>query len=113
MPIHRSSRIEPQFNDGLALEHERWIVENISYGMPLHSSQHYPAHLKPFYMLPSTVSDVGSLSELHSRFSGRHVFNSRMLRSPPTSTATLKLLVALFVNIVSSTSSVRCARKVY
>ena len=52
----------PQYNDGLALEHERWIVENISHGMPTFVT-HYPAHLKPFYMLPSTASDLSSLSK--------------------------------------------------
>jgi asparaginyl-tRNA synthetase len=43
---------EPDVNNGLALEHERWIVQKLSDNNPIFIS-HYPQPQKPFYMLPS------------------------------------------------------------
>ena len=51
---------KPSWDDGLALEHERWIVDNLSQG-PVFIT-HYPHHLKPFYMLPSSASDLSALT---------------------------------------------------
>ncbi|EXJ95597.1 asparaginyl-tRNA synthetase [Capronia coronata CBS 617.96] len=43
----------PQWEHGLQLEHERWIVENMANGKPVFVT-HYPRTIKPFYMLPSS-----------------------------------------------------------
>ncbi len=45
----------PSADQGLALEHERWIVDNLSPGPPIFVTN-YPHHLKPFYMLPSSTT---------------------------------------------------------
>ena len=45
----------PDAHQGLQLEHERWIADNIGRGQPTFVT-HYPADLKPFYMLPSTMT---------------------------------------------------------
>jgi asparaginyl-tRNA synthetase len=50
---------QPGADQGLALEHERWIVENLSPGPPIFVT-HYPQHLKPFYMLPSLATTNSS-----------------------------------------------------
>lgn len=50
---------KPLWDRGLALEHERWLAEEFSGGNPVFVT-HYPRHLKPFYMLPSEDSRLGS-----------------------------------------------------
>lgn len=42
----------PRWDQGLQLEHERWIVKNLGKDLPIFVS-HYPKAIKPFYMLPS------------------------------------------------------------
>jgi len=41
----------PTLDDGLSLEHERWIVQNLGRDRPVFVT-HYPKKQKPFYMLP-------------------------------------------------------------
>ncbi|KAK5454291.1 asparaginyl-tRNA synthetase [Exophiala xenobiotica] len=56
---------QPQWDQGLQLEHERWIVENLAEGKPAFVVR-YPKAIKPFYMLPSSFqsSDPGHSSDL-------------------------------------------------
>ncbi|RMZ83313.1 hypothetical protein DV737_g1683, partial [Chaetothyriales sp. CBS 132003] len=42
----------PTWRGGLALEHERWLVDNLGSGRPIIVTD-YPKAQKPFYMLPS------------------------------------------------------------
>ena len=53
-------KTKPSFSNGLQLEHERWIVENLGSGRPVFVFN-YPKTAKPFYMLPATpvVSEEG------------------------------------------------------
>jgi asparaginyl-tRNA synthetase len=44
---------QPQWDQGLQLEHERWIVESLAEGKPTFVVR-YPKAIKPFYMLPSS-----------------------------------------------------------
>ncbi|KAI1620799.1 asparaginyl-tRNA synthetase [Exophiala viscosa] len=53
----------PQWEEGLQLEHERWIVENLAEGKPVFVT-HYPKVIKPFYMLPSSFQRSNQLSGL-------------------------------------------------
>lgn len=48
---HQPFDIEPKWEDGLASEHEKYLASQ--YGPTFIT--HYPKHLKPFYMLPSTA----------------------------------------------------------
>ncbi|RMD39827.1 hypothetical protein DV735_g5301, partial [Chaetothyriales sp. CBS 134920] len=45
---------DPFLLDGLALEHERWLVDNLGRGRPVIVTD-YPKAQKPFYMLPSRL----------------------------------------------------------
>lgn len=45
----------PTWTSGLQLEHEKWLVENISHSRPLFVTD-YPKCVKPFYMAPSSSS---------------------------------------------------------
>jgi asparaginyl-tRNA synthetase len=51
---------KPDWEHGLALEHELWTVENLGHGNPIFVT-HYPRHIKPFYMLPSEASDTTNI----------------------------------------------------
>lgn len=45
----------PEFQSGLQLEHERWIVTNIGENRPIFVTD-YPQAIKPFYMAPSHLA---------------------------------------------------------
>lgn len=44
----------PAWNSGLQLEHEKFIAQKVGQGSPVFVTD-YPAEIKPFYMLPSTL----------------------------------------------------------
>ena len=48
----------PTWDDGLQLEHEKYIAATFGQGNPVFIS-HYPQRLKPFYMLPSNAGALG------------------------------------------------------
>lgn len=47
----------PHWDKGLQLEHERWIVSELGEDRPVFVT-HYPTHLKPFYMRPSSLQNL-------------------------------------------------------
>ena len=47
---------KPVWEDGLQLEHERWLVDGYTNGRPLFVTR-YPKAIKPFYMLPSSCKE--------------------------------------------------------
>ncbi len=47
---------EPDWMEGLHLEHERYIAACVGQGSPVFVTD-YPAEIKPFYMLPSVTKD--------------------------------------------------------
>ncbi|KAL1967574.1 hypothetical protein VTN77DRAFT_3089 [Rasamsonia byssochlamydoides] len=50
-----SFNFKPSWSEGLQLEHEKYIVDNIFNGTPVFVTD-YPKSVKPFYMAPSQVS---------------------------------------------------------
>ena len=51
--------IKAEWGEGLASEHEKWLAAH--FGGPVFIT-HYPASLKPFYMLPSDAEGAGTAS---------------------------------------------------
>lgn len=52
---------EPSWNDGLQLEHERFIVAELGQGSPIFVTD-YPENIKPFYMLPNSQEDADAVN---------------------------------------------------
>lgn len=52
----------PAWNEGLQLEHEKYIVDVLCQGRPVFVTD-YPKTVKPFYMLPSSISDPSAPGE--------------------------------------------------
>ncbi|KAL8821587.1 MAG: hypothetical protein Q9191_007276, partial [Dirinaria sp. TL-2023a] len=52
----------PSWNDGLQLEHERFIAAHVGQGSPVFVTD-YPRGTKPFYMLPSAQGSAGDRLE--------------------------------------------------
>lgn len=54
-----SFNFPPSWSEGLQLEHEKYIVENICKGTPVFVTD-YPKAVKPFYMAPSDLDSSAS-----------------------------------------------------
>lgn len=61
---------KPRWDQGLQLEHERWVVENLGNSLPVFVT-HYPKLIKPFYMLPSIEENATAVHESHQNSGNR------------------------------------------